>query len=251
MSETGPAFTSRSHGLALVPRALAVAAPADHRVLEGTSSPPRSPRPPGSDRRPLSGMLTWLDHIRLRENRSARTPSRRRLIPELWPRLRVRRSLQPSPVPRVMEDGLLACPHRGFASTKTKNQTTERLSPTWSMNVGNGTPADTVTLTEGGPQLFPPPLSKTVTQIVGIHDVFSQSLRGAVLSPLQGRVSLLRLHRAPRGAWLKLPSRNHTALITCPATSRPRSTVPGIEVCCRFVREPEGNGVARVASSEP
>ena len=70
---------------------------------------------------------------------------------------------------------------------------------------------------------------------------FSQSLRGAGAGPAGG-VSVLRLHRARRGAWAQAASRSWLQLHV--RRFPERDQMSGHRSSPSFVREPEGNGVA-------
>ena len=200
MSQTVSPSTSRSYGLARVSRAWSVSRAGVYRFLKRTTLPAitrrRGPTGPCRD-------ADLADHIRREIEASDFHGEGYR---KLWARLRVA-GVRSSPrrVRRVMgENGLLA-PHRvGRNQQKTHDGTivTDKVNEMWGTDM-----SQTVTLEEGRAYVFVA-VEHANSEIVGIHAARSANrIRGARAGPAGG-ASVLRRHRARRGAWAQAASRS-------------------------------------------
>ena len=149
---------------------------------------------------------------------------------------RCRGSPSPRRVRRVMgENGLLA-PHRVGRNQKAHDGTivTDKVNEMWETDMSH-----TVTLKEGRATL-----RRRRTRELSNHRhsrrAFSQSLRGAGAGPAGG-ASVLRLHRAWRGAWAQAASRSWPRLHVRRFPGRSNVSASGFAV---LRARTEGNGVA-------
>ena len=152
---------------------------------------------------------------------------------------RCRGSLEPSP--RAPGDGRerLLAPHRvGRNQEKTHDGTivTDKVNEMWGTDM-----SQTVHPRGRAGLCFRRRRTRELRNRRHSRRAFSQSLRGAGAGPAGG-ASVLRLHRARRGAWAQAASRSWLQLHVRRFPGRDKCL--GIEASPSFVRQPEGNGVA-------
>ena len=201
MSQTVSPSTSRCYGLARVSRAWSVSRAGVYRFLKGAPSPAIARRRPGPTGPCPDADLA--DHIRREIEASDFHGEGYR---KLWARLRVA-GVRSSPrrVRRVMGENRLLAPHRvGRNQEKTHDGTivTDKVNEMW------GTDMSQTRHHRGRAGLcFRRRRTRELRNHRHSRRAFSQSLRGAGAGPAGG-VSVLRLHRARRGAWAQAASRS-------------------------------------------
>ena len=200
MSQTVSPSTSRCYGLARVSRAWSVSRAGVYRFLKGAPSPAIARRRPGPAGPCPDADLA--DHIRREIEASDFHGEGYR---KLWARLRVA-GVRSSPrrVRRVMGENRLLAPHRvGRNQEKTHDGTvvTDKVNEMWGTDM-----SQTVTIEEGRAYVFVA-VEHANSEIIGIHAARSANRFEAGAGPAGG-VSVLRLHRARRGAWAQAASRS-------------------------------------------
>ena len=150
---------------------------------------------------------------------------------------RCRGSLEPSP--RAPGDGRepLACAPSRRAQPREDLYDGTIVTDKVNENVGNGHEPDRHHRGKGGPMFSSP--SNTRTQKSSAFTPRVQPIASRRWSRSGRGVSVLRLHRARRGA-MSSSCVTIMAPITCPAISRARIKCLGIEASPSFVREPRG-----------
>ena len=130
-------------------------------------------------------------------------------------------------------------PERGRLTNGTI--VTDKVNEMWGTDM-----SQTVTLFEEGPAYVFVAVEHANSEIIGIHAARSaKSLRGAGAGPAGG-VSVLRLHRARRGAWAQAASRSWLQLHMSGDFQRQRDQMSGHRSFCQVLRARTrgGNGVA-------
>ena len=197
MSQTLSPSWARCYGMARVARVWKLARASVYRSLKET--PPNTiARRPG----PLGACpdAELADHIRQHIAASRLHGEGYR---KLWARLRfagVRTS--PRRVRRVMRENGLLAPHRvGRTATKPHDGTiiTDKVNEMWGTDM-----TQTITIREGRANVFVA-VEHANSEVVGIHA--SRSVRG-LGAGAPGSASLLRSHRARRGAWIEAASQS-------------------------------------------